>query len=865
MTHIPHNDGFTFSAFREHRLMRFAMNGPEKNEKLVGPLSLNAQRLIDGLMNEGTNKEEIAAEIQKTLMKDGKIDNDDLQRHTEVMEKRLKSLPSINSASANDLIEAMSALPKTSVDTWNFIIEHRLLTGDQIDSGLRRGILRDQRTSSAPRATIGRNSPGNTEKTQPRSRMSYDKNTKTITWPDGTTMSMQEYREFSQAKFRMQDEMNRPVGLDKNAQIMKKFNSMRGGGGDMAHDYFDRKANMERYAGVPLGYVPRSGNDDLFDAHIARNAQQGGINFKRGNSVYSDMPIARTATNKNGDVINRANEYDSFMAQGNNSSIFGERLKSDAIDPALQTNADAFGSARRRRTSDAQFNAQKNNSFNKIDTNGPEAQRQINEFYKEKNTQAILNDYADLENHSQKWVRDTYADVLSRLNDSVKKLGFTEPSLVTRARDRLDKLRLRAEERGRNDAEFVKNGKVLHSEFIPVKKFVGDAQFTIVVPEEYRLDPREDGKVVYNDSRGWGDGITFSPQSETFALDAGLHAVRVFERDGKTIRGMKIEFTKPGLFQMGSRDKFEEIDVRGSYDAQNVTQPNEAPMMDLPPVTPKRTPAPTPPEIRESPLPEAPKPAPASEPTSEPTPTSSSFGEEYRKAADDIKNIGSTPEETKIDEPKNSPRRRRTRTSSSEKKPDSSSDSDKETNNDAEKNKDYKQLFQQARIFITGTPQPEYRWGRERLNEAVNEAQKAIDTGDKEAVWELAQFYIQMGNNVPTAGGTADYRYFDEGAKPLLEKIVDENGEHAGQAATLLLVMNMGKQEDMPLARFNASEARKWMNKLRSIPGPEKITDEQLDAFTRLIEAGESAQKVAPEAPADKETRKRSTFEIDEE
>jgi hypothetical protein len=95
-------------------------------------------------------------------------------------------------------------------------------------------------------------------------------------------------------------------------------------------------------------------------------------------------------------------------------------------------------------------------------------------------------------------------------------------------------------------------------------------------------------------------------------------------------------------------------------------------MVDLPPVTQKQTPAPTPPEIEESPLP--PAPAPESAPAS-----SSTFGEEYRKAAEDIKNIGNTPEEKKEEKPKTAPRRGRSRTSSSEQKPESTDEKPAET------------------------------------------------------------------------------------------------------------------------------------------------------------------------------------------
>ncbi len=148
-----------------------------------------------------------------------------------------------------------------------------------------------------------------------------------------------------------------------NARTMKQFNTMRGGGGDMAHDYYNRKANMERYAGVPLGYHGPTGTDVAHSEHVDRNRRAGGVNYStNGRNVYSDMPIARTARGKDGRIINRADEYDTFMAQ-NDAAPYGPRDKnsmSDALDPASQNKADVYGSAKRKAEADRQFKARQN-------------------------------------------------------------------------------------------------------------------------------------------------------------------------------------------------------------------------------------------------------------------------------------------------------------------------------------------------------------------------------------------------------------------------------------------------------------------------------------------------------------------------
>jgi hypothetical protein len=698
MRHFLYNYGFEFSAFREHRMVYFA--GPEKSEKQFGPLSEKATKMLDELMNEETNKEQIKANIQKSLMADGKIDEEECLRHVNDMQARLMRLSSVDSAVGVNIKEAMNALPKTPADIVNFAVAKGLLTPDELLSAQRQGILRDQQTPSVRKATTGRVSPGKNSEVKPRSRMSYNQETKTITWPDGTSMSMDEYRQFSQAKFRMQDEMNRPTGLDKNAQTMKKFNSMRGGGGDMAHDYFDRKANMENIGKVQLGYVPRTGNDDAIDAHRNRLKSTGNIQMS---STYFENPnLQRTRFDKNG-------------LQFDDQKNFRKNLRKDGVNvPEPRDTSEQsvlkeklIESIRRKVTD--QFYEEKKS----VIMNHPEFKKYYDMWNgsadKKGDYEKLMALQQDGDQAYTMWKKwENIVDSMIETN----KGGTSQAKKATSVDAPKDGPTFTPSkiEGPRAGMGFSRVAKTWTTGAETPKPSIDSAPDTVGTPEWFKPlynDAKNKAAIKENAIVRRGDawpsmptrfvnGIYEVPSPNTrtgdlpmpFVNYSGWHMPPArFDLNGmsaeqqqQTIARLQNPFSNQEealRLNRAGRGTTKPLPTMKPYEEKpvEITSPQESdepPMVDLPPVTQKQTPAPTPPEIEESPLP--PAPAPESAPAS-----SSTFGEEYRKAAEDIKNIGNTPEEKKEEKPKTAPRRGRSRTSSSEQKPESTDEKPAET------------------------------------------------------------------------------------------------------------------------------------------------------------------------------------------
>ncbi len=582
--YFHYNDGLEFSALREKRLLNFA--GPEKNNKEHGPMTEKAMKMLDELMNEESNKEGIKEGIQRSLMADGKIDEQDCLRHVNDLQTRLMRLNSVDDATGAQIKEVINSLPKTPEAIVNFAVERGLFNAAELMAAQEQGILRAKRTGGTPasgrKATEGRMSP--MEYRQERPMNGYDPKTKEVI-RNGQRIPMADFRAYMQSDRAnlgpYEVRRNTVTGQGytekewKNLQTLRKYNGMRGGGGDMARDYFERKANTERYAGVPLGYVPRTGNDDLFDAHLERNAQRGGINFKRGNSVYSDMPIARTATNKNGDVINRAQQYEGYMAQ-NGEKIFGtpERFMSDAVDPATRTTIDAYGSAKRRKESDRQFETRRNPSFNKTDTNTAETQRELNNRYAAEKRVA-------LETKIQLMTEKYF--VVTKNNDDGTKEGY---SLMKRSKTYpkfeswMRSLAMNTGgDTGYNGASELQRALDLADIVDAETKVIKEA---IAVEEEKIQDVRAKSNGRWIEGKGIKHGlenfqyITGKEDNKVYAFDGNTGNILVYKEGGLWAKVSEAEITMAGLakpaFAAPVRPKAAPVDPEiGNINARNET------------------------------------------------------------------------------------------------------------------------------------------------------------------------------------------------------------------------------------------------------------------------------------------------------
>jgi|GEM_PF-2245227 hypothetical protein len=185
--------------------------------------------------------------------------------------------------------------------------------------------------------------------------------------------------------------------------------------------------------------------------------------------------------------------------------------------------------------------------------------------------ESLKNDFDDLENSKSSYVKESYEQVINRLDRNLKTQSEEEQyyNLAT-ARTRLENLR-------RNKAMFENNesikGDVLFEKFYKVKGFVGDHSITINLPKDEARGEKS-RKIIIKDPRKWGDGMYSARGSAEYAKEAGIH-VRVeqlSEASDGIPRGIWIEFTKPGVFYI----KGEKIEVNDT----NKKEPKEDSISD---------------------------------------------------------------------------------------------------------------------------------------------------------------------------------------------------------------------------------------------------------------------------------------------
>lgn len=147
-------------------------------------------------------------------------------------------------------------------------------------------------------------------------------------------------------------------------------------------------------------------------------------------------------------------------------------------------------------------------------------------------------EFADLKDHPN------YEPVMRVLNDHKN-----DPYYLAWARSQFEAMR-------KSQRQLDAMREAVPGEAIKVLKFpihgeMRDADVGIVVPKEYRLEG-EDGIIGIHDPRAWAKGPFGHSRGETYAHDAGIRVEKILNAD-ESVRGMQVEFTKPGVFYVNGR------------------------------------------------------------------------------------------------------------------------------------------------------------------------------------------------------------------------------------------------------------------------------------------------------------------------